>query len=720
MAPTENAPGSEAPSTTCHLPLGYDGVLRIRAAPRINLTPERKDQPAPRDLNDWPVQIGGECRNVIEPIPCRLEWIIQGDSLADKRASHPRETWLVPKGKVFQVLEKDATGHRPLRVSILELGLIGTGRMGYRIEPSLFGNEAVEVLPTDPKSIAYALKADIRFSPLAPAFEEKFQKAIGLLGMHVGSGIQLEPDFCELFKGLQATVDIHPTPPEGLEPDEQARVRMEWVVGDSATTGRLRWKVGFASTPGDEEGEWNEDHLLATGGVESTPKLAFQYQLTLTRPPPPAPEKKEKSAQKPAAPLEQLRPLPRPALTVDRPRLTDFTVSLNNGELAIQGAFEGFHENVALDLQLTPYVLYTEGDTQRLEELGDYLEGFLLELLSERLSNAGDHSRAPRNEDFFFLATCSPDDIQTRLAPLENLSVTSRQNRFQHTFFNLKSLPREDVQALKKVKGLEVFVVLTPLPHGADKNVPVWAIADYAAREGHNASVGFAPFDSGAFVSRVFASGVCSSNSVTPSGHIEALYSPMPVVPADRREEFEIFVATICGEAIGQSPTSWAGVAHTIMNRVGRKYEIWERCLSAAEIIQNTGFEAYQKKIYQEAIQCIRAPAHSQMKDRDKVKAIIDVVTPIFMRQAGNMGDVVYFYSPKAQSDKGRSTPAFVSQGGDKTLVCINNQLFKTAPEEKRPDDFLFYAFKYPEKWPHQTQEELRQTRKARAEKKSA
>ncbi|WNG25105.1 hypothetical protein F0U62_14585 [Cystobacter fuscus] len=108
------------------------------------------------------------------------------------------------------------------------------------------------------------------------------------------------------------------------------------------------------------------------------------------------------------------------------------------------------------------------------------------------------------------------------------------------------------------------------------------------------------------------------------------------------------------------------------------------------------------------------------MKDRDKVKAIIDVVTPIFMRQAGNMGDVVYFYSPKAQSDKGRATPAFVSQGGDKTLVCINNQLFKIAPEQKRPDDFLFYAFKNPEKWPHLTQEELRQARKARAEKKSA
>ncbi|QRK11605.1 cell wall hydrolase [Archangium violaceum] len=725
MAQTASTPEAESHGD-CQIPLGYDGIVRIRAAPHLVLTLEEQSQPALQDLDNWQVVVGGSYENLEGSLPCRLEWTITSDSFAEKKLPHRRETFIVPNGGNFVVHEKDGTGTRPLRISVFELGLIGKGRLGYRLEPVLFGNEAVEVLPEDSRAIAYELEASIGFKVAPEELARSFflDKIEVLHDRQVGTVMQLTPTISPLFKGMQATLDIFPLPPEGLPPDEKATVRIEWEVGDPDAASRLIWKIGFMSILG-VFGELLNDDLAAVGGVESSPSLAFQYQLTLARKPPPPKAATGKGAKKQSAPapIDQVRSEPLRALEVPRPRLKEFKVLLDDGKLGVRCRFEHFNDFVVLGFELKPYARVPEGEGWRVEELDDYLKTlFIEELVQESLDifrNASTRSPA------FFIPTSTPEDVFSRLTKIDAITVTIEKNKFEHELLDLNQLPREFVRTLKKIRGLEVFVAMRPTGIGG-RVVPFWAIADYdAAPKEHEQNVprgrrGFAPFDGGAFVSRVFASGVCSSDTVDLSGHAAQLYSPLPTIPPESREDFEVFVATVCGESIGQSEASWRGVAHTIMNRVARKYESWEGCLTPTEVIQKTGFEGYKSTRYEEARTYMKSPAASSLVYRDKLARMITLLTPIFMRQDGNCGDVVYFYSPSAQRKLGRSAPSWVNQKDGKDLVRITDAILGSAKgKEDKKDDFEFYTFKYPEKWPRMTPEERAQARAARSKAKS-
>jgi hypothetical protein len=250
------------------------------------------------------------------------------------------------------------------------------------------------------------------------------------------------------------------------------------------------------------------------------------------------------------------------------------------------------------------------------------------------------------------------------------------------------------------------------------------SLVDYEASEPGGAS-GFAPFEGGAFVSRVHATGVCTANTVDLSGTVARLVSPMPIVPPELQQEFALFITTVCGEAIGQSEAAWKGVAHTIMNRVARKYESWEQCLTPAEVITKTGFDGRKHPNGEEALKYLKSPSSVSLLYRDKMGRLITAVTPIYMRMAGNGGDPVFFYSPAAQKalhkqnpEKYKSEiPAFVDQdrGGKKELVDITSQVLGDAK-----DDFRFFAFKHPDKNRKLTAEEIEKARAARAAKKKA
>ena len=690
----------------CQFPLGYDGVVRIRAAPHLVLELEPQQQPTLLGLDNWQVLVGGTCENVVGPIPCRLEWVVRGDSFAERRMPHRRETCLVASGKRFLVREKSGEGTKPLQISVYELGLIGTGSLGFRLEPLLFGNQPIEVKPGAAQAIPFDLGArlDFRIAPeeltndWVPDFiERKVRKE------RIGTVLQLMPDFHSLFNGQYASVDIYPTPPEGLPPDPNATVRIQWKVGDAEALKEQMWRIGFLAIRGADK-EVLDNRLAAIGGIESSPTLSFQYRLTLTRQPPPEPTAAgAKGGKKPAnaQPAESLQVDPRLAREVPRPRLGAFEVFIEKGRLGVRGRFENFADSVALDLTLKPYVLLPEGKGSRVEELDDYFQNVLL-------SSRYEASFPMKQSVDVHAQLCTPDDVAAKLAGLETVTARSQRNQFECELLNLKKLPNAYKEALGAVQGMKVFVSLMPALGTGARVVPFWAIADYEASE-PGLFTGFAPFEGGAFVSRVFSSGVCTANTVDLAGHAARLYSPMPVVPPERQEEFALFIGTIAGEAIGQSEAAWKGVAHTIMNRVARKYEKWEYCHTPTEVIVKTGFDGRKHDNCKAALEYLKAPAASAYAYREKVDQIITAVTAIFMRQAGDGGGVVFFYSPKAQrqlheqnSSEYPLVPAFTKQKGEKELVDITSQVLGGAK-----DDFKFYAFMHPEKFPRLTSAEM-------------
>ncbi|MFP2925086.1 hypothetical protein ACLESO_07690 [Pyxidicoccus sp. 3LG] len=709
MAQTEGPPAADAQGD-CQFPLGYDGVLRIRAAPHLVLTPTEQHQPPPQSTDVWHVVVGGSCENLVGAVPCRLEWIVTSNSFAERRMAHRRETCLVPSGKSFTVREKTAEGTRALQVSLFELGLIGKGRLGFRLEPLLFGNAPVEVKPADARAIPFDLGGSIDFviapseltSDWVPDIIER-----NVRRPRVGTVMKLEPDFASFFTGHLATVDIYPPHPEGMKPDESATVRIEWEIGSAKAADVLLWRVGFLAVRGDEK-EVLENRLAAFGGMESSETLAFQYRLAITRKqeaaaPAPAGKKGEKKKAPPPPPVERVHADARLALEVPRPRLKTFEVVLDKGRLGVQGRFENFSDSVVLDLRMKPYVRLPDGEGWRVEELDDSFRNVLLNVrfqASFPLQHGIPETTAAN--------LCLPDDVAAKLVGLETVTVGCQRNAFERELLNLKKLPAAYVEALTQVPGLEVFVAMTPQLGAGARVVPFWAIADYDASEPGLFS-GFAPFEDGTFVSRVFSSGVCTSNTVDLAGHAARLYSPMPVVPPERQEEFSLFVGTVCGEAIGESEPAWTGVAHTIMNRVARRYESWKECFTSAEIITKTGFDGRKHRYCAEAREYLKAPAASSLSYREKLERLIATVTPIFMRQAGNCGDVVFFYSPQAQAKLHKekpteypAVPGFVGQDGDKKLVDITSKVLGGVKS-----DFRFYAFKYPEKFPRWTKEEM-------------
>jgi len=724
MAQTQGTPAPESHGD-CQFPLGYDGVVRIRAAPHLVLKPEPRHQPTLLGLENWQVMVGGGCENLAGNVPCRLEWIVRSDSFAEKRMPHRRETCLVPDGMSFQVREKDGEGTRALQVSVYELGLLGTGSLGFRLEPLLFGNQPVEVKPGDTASIPFDLGARIDFglAPLEltsdwmPDFIEQRVRS-----PRVGSVMQLKPDFSSLFNGQMATLDIYPTPVEGVSPDKSATVHLEWEIGNPEAAKDLMWRIGYMAVRG-EKGEVLENRLAALGGMESSQTLGFQYRLSISQKPlepPPAPQGKKGGKKPPppaSPPVERLHADPRLALTVPRPRLKEFAVALDDGKLYVRGQFEHFSDSVTLDLTVKPYVRVPQGEGWRMEELDDYFRN-LLESDRVLASFPIKHTE----KQYAAANLCLPDDVSTKLAEIETVTVSLEKGAFERELLDLTLLPRHYVEVLKQEEGLQVLAALRPTPVAGTRELPFWSLVDYEASEPGGSS-GFAPFEGGAFVSRVLSTGVCTANSVDLSGTVSRLISPMPVVPPELQEEFTLFVTTICGESIGQSEAAWKGVAHTIMNRVARDYEIWEECLTPTEIIMRTGFDGHKHPIADVARAYLKSPATASLVYRDRIAKLITAVTPIYMRLAGNCGDVVFFYSPAAQkalhqTDPKKYTseiPAFVKQdpGGKKELVEITSKVLGGVQ-----NDFKFYAFKHPEKNRKMTTDEIARAKAKRAGKK--
>ena len=88
-------------------------------------------------------------------------------------------------------------------------------------------------------------------------------------------------------------------------------------------------------------------------------------------------------------------------------------------------------------------------------------------------------------------------------------------------------------------------------------------------------------------------------------------------------EEHKIFVATICGEAIGESRESWIAVAWVIVNRVGHRE--WRKYDNVTDIIIHTGFDGYNSRQYNECMKYLENRDGSNKLYEEVISAVMPV-----------------------------------------------------------------------------------------------
>ena len=123
--------------------------------------------------------------------------------------------------------------------------------------------------------------------------------------------------------------------------------------------------------------------------------------------------------------------------------------------------------------------------------------------------------------------------------------------------------------------------------------------------------------------------------------------TPMPKYSGLTEEE-KLFVATVCGEAIGEGEQSRKMVAHVIMNRLESKY--WSRYGSVTEIITKTGFDSYNSGSdtpFGKAMSYL----NNRTYDNELYEKIICEVMPIYYGISEDFtGGATLFYSPKSMT----------------------------------------------------------------------
>lgn len=154
-------------------------------------------------------------------------------------------------------------------------------------------------------------------------------------------------------------------------------------------------------------------------------------------------------------------------------------------------------------------------------------------------------------------------------------------------------------------------------------------------------------------------------NSVTPvsakmkTGSQPSLNSQIKRSIASRTEDgFKLFVATVYGEACGQSDIAWQAVASTIINRVDNKYfKVAKHTLPTAEkvITQRCWYEAYYKKRESFTTAYSYLKGESQKKPL-KIDSVIATIHPIYFKNLVTT-NADHYYSPKTQREGHKKHP---------------------------------------------------------------
>lgn len=159
-------------------------------------------------------------------------------------------------------------------------------------------------------------------------------------------------------------------------------------------------------------------------------------------------------------------------------------------------------------------------------------------------------------------------------------------------------------------------------------------------------------------------------------------------------EEFILFVATVYGEACGQSEAAWKAVASVIMNRVGNKRFLYgpkghkKIPVTVQKVIETGGFDAYQDKTIQfsKAKKLLKEGSPSP-----RIRQLIKSIKPIYDKKETVTTDAVMYYSPKTQHQLHLKVP----EKYDETPGWHFDEIQSvTIPGMNISDDFLFYRYK--------------------------
>ena len=150
----------------------------------------------------------------------------------------------------------------------------------------------------------------------------------------------------------------------------------------------------------------------------------------------------------------------------------------------------------------------------------------------------------------------------------------------------------------------------------------------------------------------------------------------------------KIFVATICGEAIGSGTLACRIIAWVIVNRVG--FREWKKYKSPISVIKNTGFDAYTYSTteYKKAFSYLQEREKKHKRNNKLYENIITSVMPIYRHYKNKSFKRIYniskgavlYYSPR-------------SMGG--SIPNWNFSLLKRISITGiRSYDFMFYKYR--------------------------
>ena len=664
--------------------LGTQGAVRLRLGPELKFEADNSGLKVTKGKNTFSLK--GTHKNLIDPIPCTLEWTFSTDLRGAQTVpqTHRRPTRINPTGDKY-VIQERSSEHEAwadhVTLDILELGLLGKGTLNYKVTFNSKDALGSPEITGEPIEVDLPVNLEIAREPGGTSvWSNANSKAPpASIPLQIGEPLQLHARAAEGLKDLELELRIYEvekskesapskeSPPNILGAIESDRAAWE-LKGDI----KLKWLVG--------EHEGNDG--LRYPGIPGTRKShLFAWQVAVLGPPNDKGKSEDLICSEPkhfgTAPHPQLKSLtlrqtrePQ-AQEAGSPESEPQTPVLE--QLEVAGAFEGFHPSLKLDLAISLFVMDTD-------EKG--VESTPTAMSSKAKAKTG-----------------VPGDIGS--TP-EELEVTAVENGvFRAVVFKWDSRDKEEF--LRVFPALKLFAAVKFKSYEA----PFGAVAGYQANiKGGDHTDGFAPFHKGGFYIQHFASQVCS-NAVDLGGRVSAVVAPL--IPPEFYGEYQWFLATIVGEARNCLPGAIRGVAYTIMNRAyPNREEPNHKGSKIFDVISANGqFEAYSMRARETnfipALRYFKAKyleGKSPEKEDNEIERIEEIIIPIFLDpDAGelggnNRGDKVnYYYSPGAQRAMGRPDPDMVKYH-EVTKLFITDEDKMNYPNLS--GDFRFFKWRNP------------------------
>lgn len=659
------------------IPIGFQGIVRVRLDPVIELKPSTSPQQLADPAHaagglERRISLTGACTNLSGEIPCSLEWLVKSDDWDDavRVVPEPRGPLAVRGQGGKYVVELD---RKPLStVDVLKLGLIGRGKLGYRITPAV--KQPLEVGP-ERSSISFDFRAR-----LAPKGQIK-----------VGSLVRLVPEFDPIFAGQRVRLTLF----EQTEQTERPRQVYEWTVGDPDEEDDIVWRVGCdeavapavllpSADPADYEPRVLPptfeyiDHLEGESG-----RLEHRCRLEFIPPP-------KAGAKKQAEPLCVVTSTQ--ALAAPMPQLDAFTLELRRGpRLVASGSFSHFHESLELPVELELHGIRGAEPESHADTRPHPLRELMLDVCPPELQTSIAASAG-------HVGAAIERLLSVETGALARSDGGSRPHRFEAVLLDFTTDEGRALAPLWRAvhaAGYQVFAELR-ISESITGNVPtpVIFVARYHPRTEPTDSDGFVPIGHGVLGPPLSSLGV-GSNLIDVKGHPSELVPPgRPIerVREDQHEDLKWFIACIVGEARNSSAVAQRAVGHSMINRIGRRE--WARTSSVQDVVKfPSAYECYgggkkvknfiDGEVYAEKY----IKARGDVPDRDPaLDALIEAVLPVFLGEAGDGHDVTLYFSPSAQRKLGRTAPDWATSS---QLEDITDLLLRGSR-----DDFKFYRYR--------------------------